>query len=337
MYFDPRRRDGHNNSAVFLFESSRTVNSKSFSGCRVGPYTTDKFRYRTPANYRLFRDTHRATEKFALLDCYDIPQPRSGDSASLFYTSFAPGLVVEVPSLEPLVVPEGRKHSTTTVVTCLASVFMGLQPPTKDGMIYQWLRYQKTIGVDHVHMIVEDSFMKAGGFCEAYSQQAIKEGFLSVDFWALWLNKSEIYKLQMLAYQDCLHRFQDVYDYIVYCDIDDFFVPLRHDKSIKHYFQTWCTGKVSTCKFHWHQFYPDCGWDPASVGDDGNLTATVLYKKTIGRLVPKSAYQLKGIIDAGAHNAMERLPGYDRRNVPSSEAYFAHLRRRSHPPGGKGC
>ena len=334
VYFDPRKRDGHSNAAVFLFEASRRVNTRLFSGCRIGTYRSDKFHFRVPGFYKWFQDHRGATAQLAMLDCYDIPQPRNGDSASLFYTSSTSGLEVEVLSLKPLVVPEGRKNSTATVATCLANVFVGEHSPTQYGMIYHWLRYQKTIGVDHVHMIVEDSFVRAGGFHEAYSQQAIREGFLSIDFWPHWLNKTEIYRSQSLAYEDCLYRFQGVYDYVIYCDSDDFFVPVSRNKSIKHYLQTWCGGKTGTCRFQWRQLYPDCGWDPGSVRGDGNLTATVSYKKSTVRIVPKSVHQLKGIVDAGVHSSMERIPGYGRKDVPPSEAYFAHLRTRSRPPRG---
>ena len=334
VYFDRRRRDGHYNAAVFLFETKRKVDSRSFSGCRVGPFRSDKFHFRVPGNYKFVQDYRGATEQLALLDCYDIPQPRNGDSASLFYTSSTSGLEVEVLSLKPLVVPETRRHSTATVVVCLANVFMSKDPPTKYGMIYNWLRYQKTIGVDHVHMIVEDSFVRAGGFHEAYSQQAIREGFLSIDFWPNWLNKTEIYRTQMLAYEDCLYRFQGVYDYVIYCDCDDFFVPKKRHKPIKYYLKTWCAGRTGTCQFQWRQFYPACGWDPTSVGDDGNLTATVSYRKTTARVEHKCGHQLKALVDAGVHRPIKLMPGYVKRSVPSSEAFFAHLNYRPRPPGG---
>ena len=332
VYFDPRKRNGHSNATVFLIETKRGVNAKSISGCRIGTYRSEKFHFRILGNYFWALNRHRATEILAMLDCYDIPQPKSGDSASLFYTSYTSGFEVEVLSLQPLVVPEAKRNSTATVVVCVANVFVGKHIPTEYGMIYHWLRYQKTIGVDHVHMIVEDSFVRAGGFHEAYSQQAIKEGFLSIDFWPKWLNETEVfYHSQMLAYEDCLYRFQGVYDYVMYCDSDDFFVPLKNNKSLKHYLQTWCGGKTGACRFEWRQFYPDCGWDPASVGSNGNLTATISYKKTTARSETKSAHQLKALVDAGVHTAVTLVPGYVQKNVPSSEAYFAHLKQSSHP------
>ena len=334
VYFDPRKREGHSNAAVFLFEARRRVNATSFSGCRIGTYRSHKFRFHIPGVY-WWAWKLGVTENLAMLDCYDIPQPRNGDSASLFYTSSTSGLEVEVLSLKPLVVPEAKRDSTATVVVCLANVFVGEHSPTEYEMIYHWLRYQKTIGVDHVHMIVEDSFVRAGGFHEAYSQQAISEGFLSIDFWPKWLNETEVfYHSQMLAYEDCLYRFQGVYEYIIYCDWDDFFVPLKHTKSIKHYLQMWCRGKTGTCRFTWRQFYPFCGLDPASVGGDGNLTAAVSFKKTRPRNETKSGHQLKALVDAGVHSAETLMPGYVQGYVPSSEAYFAHLRIGSHPQGG---
>jgi len=107
-------------------------------------------------------------------------------------------------------------------------------------------------------MIVEEN-LRAGGLDNEVIQQAVVEGYLSTDYWPNWLNLTDVYSSQNLAYQDCLYRFQGVYDYIIYADSDDFFVPVKKSKPIKHYLLRWCSGSAGTCKFKWIQFFPDCG------------------------------------------------------------------------------
>ena len=154
----------------------------------------------------------------------------------------------------------------------------------------------------------------------------MKEGYLSVGFWPFWLNPIEVYNSQKLAYEDCLYRFQGVYDYVIYADSDDFFVPVKESKSIEDYLQKWCSYETATCQFKWIQFYPECGWDSKSIGADGNFTASVTYMPTKERSVYKSAHQLKALVDAGTHLANSLLDGYVQVEVPVEEAYFAHVR-----------
>ena len=85
-------------------------------------------------------------------------------------------------------------------------------------------------------------------------KQVLGEGYLSNDFWPKWLSFEEVKGVnnsQMLAYQDCLNCFRGVYDYAVYADSDDFFVPVKKNTSIMYYLKRWCSGKTSTCKFRW--------------------------------------------------------------------------------------
>ena len=53
-------------------------------------------------------------------------------------------------------------------------------------------------------MIAEDTFVSAGGFEQGFIQEAVKEGYVTVDFWPSWFNDTErFYFSQHLAYNDC--------------------------------------------------------------------------------------------------------------------------------------
>ena len=338
VYLDPRRRDGYSNTTVFLIEAMGTkVLSKRFAGCRVGQYVSKKVQLRTVTAFRWEQKIKNATSSLAFVDCYDIPELTNGDSASLFY-KISRRRAVQIPSLKPLLVPIPRSASkppAATVAVCVGMIRTGEHTPSEHGMLYHWLRYQKVIGVDHVHMMVENSFVRDGGLQNEVIKQVLREGYLSIDFWPNWFNFTDIYSPKKLAYQDCIYRFQGVYDYIVYADSDDFFVPVKKIKSIKHYLKTWCSGNTGTCRFRWRQYFPDCGWNPNFIDRNGNITKAVTYKQTMERDLPKSAHQLKALVDVGTHVPWVLLDGYKQARVPITEAYFAHIRF-GWPPE-KGC
>ena len=288
-YFDDRKRNSHQNAIVFMLEMKRSLRSSLvFTGCRVGSVVSSKVHFRHSKQYDWAIKTFHVTTSVGYVDCYDINTTiKDGDEAYLKLKNMSHykngSLGTEIKSQRNVVVPQSRKLNVNphhpSVVTCVATVRMGEIPPSEDGMLYQWLHYQKTIGVDHVHIIAEDTFVASGGFDHPIVQDALRLNFLSIDFWPRWFNSTEIYhSSQHLAYNDCLYRFQGVYDYVIFSDLDDFFVPLGESKSIKTYLQRWCSGYNASCNFEWHQYYPDSGWNPESVGPDGNLTATVYCK-----------------------------------------------------------
>ena len=339
-YFDNRKRDGHENAVVFVMEIKRSIISKVFTGCRVGGRESSKVHFRYSKSHDWAIKHFHVTKNVALLDCYDVHGAKDGDPAYLIVDNYKIGSTVmkrgEVKSQGNLVVPVRNHFSDSpSVVACLATVRFAEISPSADGMLHNWLRYQKTIGVDHVHMIADDTFVIAGGMDNSYIQDAVKKNYLSVDFWPKWFNETEIYhSSQHLASNDCLYRFMGAYDYVVLADSDDFFVPVKTSKSIKTYLKKWCIGKTATCKFKWYQFYPDCGWNPKSVGADGNLTATVHYSETTKMKEPKSGHQIRALVDVGRHAAKVLMPGYKQGSVPSNEAYFGHLRKSRTPSGG---
>lgn len=333
VYFDRRTRGGYCNSTVFLVETKETriteLQSKYFVGCRVGAYVSDEVLFRTAVSDKFLQKLKRATSMLVLIECYDIRAVENGVSASLFYNS-PTGLVEEAESLTPLFVPNPRpakKSLAATAVVCVGMVRTLAHPPDEHEVLYHWLRYQKAIGVDHVHMAVQDNFLRSGGLKNKVIQRAIREGYLSIDFWTSWVTSNEMSDIsQSLVHQDCLYRFQGIYDYIIFTESDDFFVPVKRSKSIKHYLQKWCSHEIATCQFKWMRFFPDCGWDPKSIGRDGNFTHSITYKKTMKESVPKYAHQLKALVKAGTDLTNVIMDGYIERQVPMSEAYFARVR-----------
>ena len=86
-----------------------------------------------------------------------------------------------------------------TVVTC--SKIFGKPPWLKE-----WLTYQRTLGVDHVHFDAEDSFIPNSDL-KVFLDELMNEGFLSIDIWKKYLNSQQLwYHNQGLIYEDWYTR-----------------------------------------------------------------------------------------------------------------------------------
>ena len=219
-YYDTRKIYGHKNSVVFMVDLKRSLWSEVFVGCRVGPAASSRVHFRQSRAYKRFAiDKKHVTKNVAIVYCFDIDSVTEGDAAFLRLSHHKVGSKVlnmtEVRSQRNVIVPQPSKDFSTfrpSVVSCVATLYLGGIPPYEDGVLYQWLCYQKTIGVDHVHMIAEDTFAASGGFKQPIIQNALKENFLSIDIWPRWFNTTEIYhSSQHLASNDCVYKFQGVY------------------------------------------------------------------------------------------------------------------------------
>ena len=68
------------------------------------------------------------------------------------------------------------------------------------------------------------------------------------------------------------------------------------------------------------------GWDPNSIETDGNFAAAMTFKHTWWRGEPKSAHQLKALLDAGTYFVLALMKGCTKTGVPSKDEYSAHVR-----------
>ncbi len=196
--------------------------------------------------------------------------------------------------------------------------------------LWHWLQYQKAIGIEHVHIIAENNF---NDFDKPYIKAALSSGFLTIDVWKVWLksNREIHYHSQMLAYHDCLYRFQGTYDYMMMADQDDFFVPLQPNRTSLHwYIKQWCPS--GACVFDWIEYYPDCGLKNSVGVPPGNLTSLLVSKSRKWLPYKKSLYRLSDTIEVAVHDPRVMMPRTGGKSVPGSQAYVAHLRAHRQPP-----
>ena len=338
VYFDSRPRHGHKNVSVFMVEMRKTIlYDKLVVGCQIGrSYTTQLLVHTLNVNGwvgNYIDEKPFYSHTLAMVDCFDLPA-QNGSRAALLYKTSENGIVIPAESERPVIVfvPLQQKtndhgKSQYKVAACIGVVY-GSPHYLKD-----WLNYQRTIGVDHVHMIAEDSFTSLQ---QSFIKKAQQDGFLSIDIWQQRLrsNVDIPYHSQMLAYHDCIYRFLGTdYEYMLFADYDDFFIPLvSQQKNLHYYIDNWCY--KGSCIFEWIEFYPDCGMRSES-RPDGNITS--LLTSNVHKRLPfrKCLHRLSAIVEVGIHDTREKMSGYEAVAVGRDIAYVAHIRQLRGPPNGK--
>lgn len=282
-----------------------------------------------------------------MLDCFDLPVT-NGSRALVKYKYLTPKYVkrgewesvthqvhrtvtVESPTrlfFPPLYKPRpNNKDHQFTIAACRGPVF-GTPP-----LFSEWIRYQRTIGIDHIYLIVEKSFVHESGLERGELSQAIKEGFVSYSVWETAREDvHSYYRSQMIATEDCLYRLRGMYDYVVITDTDDFFTPLTVHKSLHYYVDKWCH-QNKTCgalNMRWIQFHTECGMK-GEVPADGNVTSVLASdKKDLvdihNKVNYKTVHRLEAAVDIRIHKHGVFLSGYSHVLLPIDKAIVAHVR-----------
>ena len=325
VYFDNRAREGHKNVSVFLIEArKKIIDNDWISACEIDGSTSNDFEvHQLFINGwvgKIIDEKPFLTHTMALLDCYDM-KARNGCVTRLHFKSSKNGFVVPVESERPYYMPVVHGGPEYKTASCIGIIYAN-PPYLKD-----WLNYQRTIGVDHVFMVADNSFT---GVSDSYIKEARESGFLTLEVWTARL-KSNIqvqYHSQMLAYHDCMYKSQGSYDYMLFCDQDDFFIPQMKNKSLKYYISHWCF--KGTCEFDWNEFYPDCGMKVGPVRD-GNLSKLLVSKTHLDTHIKKCLHKLSSILEVGIHDARRMFATHQIVKVPYSVAYVAHIRKYRRP------
>ena len=344
-YFDDRPRNGHINTTVFMLQGRKDIvkdKSGLIFGCGVGEHvTTADYMIRPCGSAILNNWIHESfpnlTHDEVMLDCFDLPA-QNGSTAfiiykSNFHSSSARIAHSELPFLIPA--PPELRISQNYDFKILSCVNIFGTP----NWLVEWLQYQKAIGIDHVHITIQDPVLT--GHEQSYLRQAVREGFVTVDEWHQWFNDSEIYyHSQTLAYADCIYRYRGTYDYAFILDTDDFFVPMDPgEKKLHYYVNRWCKESAS-CAFSWIEYYPDCGLK-GEPGIDGNMTKVLNSTVHVERKVGKSLHKLSMVMNIGPNQAESVIlkaralsVNYHHGivKIPDDEAYVAHIRGDKQPP-----
>ena len=263
------------------------------------------------------------TYEFIVIRC-NAPFSLQPRYAALLYKTEPNGAILSaVTENLPIVnvMPQRSNKPRKTIVSCLAPAY------GKHKLLPHWIRYERTIGVSHIHIIADQSFVGSGTLNNSVVRKALESGFLSIAIWPRWFTSWQVfYREQGLAYQDCLHRFQGLYDYLFPHDADDFFVPLILGAKLNYYVTKYC--RTGTCSFKWEEIKPTNSGLTGTIGRDGNVTDKVAAKHSrITREVTKSIHKLEDTIDIGIHEVVWSVVRmFPTAKIPSTAAYIAHVR-----------
>ena len=282
VYYDPRPRvPGHDNATVFLVAGSKEILAGGLLvKCQLGSTVTSSLAVRILEEGSL-------SHKEALVDCYDLPVEGTGIRAFLYYQeSVSDDQLYTAESEKPFqhVTSMGLLSSYScnstadncynapvseppTVVACVAMLYYGNPQREEYRLFYKWLDHLEGIGVKHVHILAEHSFLAREGFANPYIFSAVKKYFLSVIFWQSFLNDTDVKNhSKVLAYNDCLYRYIGLYDYILLLDWNYFFLP--HMTSNSSLLEE-CDSE-SGCKFGTQRGTVPCAKDgtPETVGGE---------------------------------------------------------------------
>ena len=324
-FIDLRTRDGHTNSTVIFAEVSKEFRRHELMvGCGVDGQEAEEYRVHTLywdwIDYRYPKLTHEEV----MVVCYNL-QAHNGSAAFIRYRVGPNSTMVNRKDVT-IVSTSNRSDKRGTVVICTTCYG---KPP----WLGEWLRYQKTLGVDLVQMYVEDKFIGDSQNKES-TQPHVEKGFLKIEYRKTYFNSTQIYyHSQTLNYNDCLYRHQNTHQYAMFVDTDDFFVPRLHNKTVlTYYLQKFMQNRKAAVRFHWHKYFPDCGLlqAPDSV-KDGNITSKLKVKESIVTTNTKFACRPSATTQVTVHKPLYLLNGYhEAYTVDSNEAYVAHVRLHQH-------
>ena len=346
-FFDQRPRDNHTNVTIIFLTVNKTIMDSGWViGCGVDGKNASAFSLYFPFENELVHELMhdwlgKEPIKFENMEvlCYDMPG-KNGSEVFVVYKSAQNSSEIKVISRYPLYIPAPRvtpsgEYNFTTV-TCTKIHDRGA------SFIHEFIQYQKTLGVDHVHISILDLFIKDKGFedliiKDAFLWNLYKEGYLTFSVWKEWYAKSNETGGELQLHSEilrklgCIYRFLGTYDFAMPLDTDDFFVPRIPGKTkLKDYILQYCYSKpFGSCQFKWVWHYPQCGIEGKV--DDGNVTKHL--KTKIYQSQPnynyKSVHSMKAILDASFHDSRCPKclrPGYHMVYVPTSIAYVAHNR-----------
>jgi hypothetical protein len=335
-FFDNRDRGRHSNTIVVLghMKKKQGNNNIIVIGCKVGDYLIQLPEIKSLKINRWLHATHpECTHDDVLIYCYDIPLSIVSNNSVVSVVYVNPenrSEHIAVESEHSLFIPRFNEHDSRSSTVMACTTVFGTPPH-----FGAWIRYQKTLGMDMVHVNAHESFLSSSSFNDSDFLESLQNGFVQLTVWKEYLPPgSSFYHSQALYYQYCLYRYLGVHDYCVCADTDDFLVPIDDkdfgvQKLVKKLFSDKSIGSTS---LYWIRYVePVNGFDPPEESiRNGNLTQHL--NTSIGEYegtLSKSIYKLSAMLELGVHNSNVFLPSkhFKRITCPQRVGYTAHIKK----------
>ena len=283
-HYDNRpRRNYRNVTRIFVGTSKRVYEMKLILGCGVRNTIARNFKVGQIHKDELLRDLEKRSwysfEDLAV-ECYDVPVLKGDRAFVIFKSNIHLNKTVAVQSEKPVVIPASRVtpkgNHTFSVVVCTAVHQNGI------SWLPQFLRYQKTLGIDHVHLAVLDKYVMEEWLGDnigndIFFVDALKERFVTLQIWNDWYAEKRNFRATVLMYLDCIYRYQGTYDFVALMETDEFFTVRIPGMTYKDIILKYCSGKSAySCTFSWIVYNTTICDLRNDVGENGNVTASLM-------------------------------------------------------------
>ena len=327
-YYDNRNVLGANRNVLLILAEVKDSSRGALVACEINGYQSFDISLIKESLEWVRRTYKTYTHAAVIIQCLGIPRHliQNGSTTKVIYRNINDSNYTHVETEEPLVIStqDGwtvASEGSDSIVVCTA--LFG-HPPR----VNEWLKYQKAIGVDLVHLDVHPSFSENATSVYPYLQEALDSGFVRMEIWEDILENRIFYYGQVTKNIGCGFRYAGVFEYGIFCDYDEFFNPLipKHKDVqfyVKKYFKDSRVGSVELSR---KQFKCAAIEEVYKRLPDGNLTKSLSGVEAYHWLSqPKSIHRLRALESTQVHTAQLLVKGYIKRKVNKNEVYFGHI------------
>ena len=135
------------------------------------------------------------------------------------------GVTISVNHSTPVTVPVlGEQEYVGEIGCCLAGPLRRGDKGVMD--LISWVEFQRLLGVDKIFVYAMSLTVEVRDVLEFY----IREHVVEVIEWNFPISNRDFrYFGQNLLINDCLYRSRDMFNYTIFIDLDETFVPVLHD------------------------------------------------------------------------------------------------------------
>jgi hypothetical protein len=328
-FFDKRVRGKYNNATVILTHVIKSLVVKPV-GCIVDGQHTSKVELKAiNINGWIHKAHPECTHDNVFIFCFNTPGRNNSKVSVMYENPQNKSEIFVTDSEHPLFVPKSREKSKEFASSVLACTTVFGTPPYFGA----WLRHQKTIGVDLVYVNAANTFLCGDAFNDTFLQESIENGFVQLKVWKEYLKPGALfYHSQALYYQNCVYRFQGVYNYAIMSDFDDFVIPAR-GKDIGEILRSIFDPKpnLGGVQLDWFRYFePDGGFDNDEILA-GKFMQYIEAEPGVPEHNSKSIHKLTATSDVGIHHISGQMKGYTWTRAPKNKVYMAHFKNRQRP------
>lgn len=327
-YLDNRTMFGEPRNMVVIIAEIHYDALESIVACKLNQERSNSIRVVIEHSFTGWvKGNHKeCTHRIVVVQCLDFPTHAisNGSSTGLIYKKKGEVCYSYVETEKPLKFQSRTQSSTPT--RGKGSIFACCTLYSHPKQLHDWLRYQKTLGVDFVHLNVDTSFAKNAMAIYPFLNESLHNGFVQMEVWNNIVGPGMYYRGQITKYQDCLYRYIGEFEFGIFLDSDDFFNPvLPGHKDIHYYFNVgFSNHKAGSICFSWVHMHCAPIAKLQKTLADGNLTSILSGNKSVLAVTRKCAHRMNATVLVKIHETEKSFPGYEQVNDEKRLAYVAH-------------